>query len=104
MIRYKIVDFERLEKEFEFLKATLPLHGDVLYRPMPNKSIVLYVVIKAGSLWFERNVVGKKSSTDFDELADFKTQTLEDYMKATRLVAELEFNKVIEKVVEDEKL
>ena len=104
MIRYKVVDFEKLEKEFKFLKATLPLHGDVLYRPMPNKSVVLYVIIKDGSLWFERNIVGRKSSIDFAKLDDFKTAMMEDYMKATRLVAELEFDKVIEKVVEDEKL
>lgn len=104
MIRYKVVDFEKLEKEYKFLKATLPLHGDVLYRPMPNNSVVLYVIIKAGSLWFERNIVGSKSSIDFDELSNFKTAMMEDYMKATRLVAELEFNMVIEKVVENEKL
>lgn len=99
MIKYKVNDFERLEKEYKFIRANLPQHGDILYLPMPHKEIVLYVVASAGILTFERNLVGPKSSNDFDMLEKFRYNTLEDYMKVTRLVNELEFEKVIIKEV-----
>lgn len=103
MIKYKVNDFEKLVDEYHFMKANIPTHGDVMYLPMPHKEIVLYVVVRSGILTFERNLVGAKSSTDFSLFEKCKYNMLEDHMKATRLVAELEFNKVIEKV-EDEKL
>lgn len=97
MIKYKIENYELLKEEYKFQEAKVA-ENEVLYLPMPNKSIVLYVVLKEGLLRFERNLIGPKAYVDFDQLEKTKYQAMEDFTKARRIVDELVLFKIVSKL------
>nr|DAH56636.1 MAG TPA: hypothetical protein [Caudoviricetes sp.] len=101
-MRYKVLDAKRLQNEFHFIPEVTPTLGEILYLKMPHQYILIYVVLSEGFMCFERNMTGVLQSDDFELLDKSKYDMLEDYMKATRLISQLEFEKVIVGDKEDE--